>query len=71
MYQYQKWSRLLGSTVEIRQNGKTIRVGMVDQAMADDSALWLAADGVEGRALIEAAAEFEVWVKSEVFYSLK
>ena len=38
--------------------------------MADDSALWLAADGVEERTLIEAAACYEIWIEPQVFYSL-
>lgn len=70
MYRCKEWSRLPGARVEVRRGGRTMRVGMVEDAMADDSAVWLAADGVEGRTLIEAAAYYEIWIEPKVFYSL-
>jgi hypothetical protein len=41
---YIHWRRLIGTTVQIRQNGKIIRTGTVDDAMADSTALWIAGD---------------------------
>ncbi|ABM10804.1 hypothetical protein [Paenarthrobacter aurescens] len=34
-----EWSLLIGTTVEIRQDVKTIRTGIVQDAMPDSSAL--------------------------------
>lgn len=35
--------------------------------MADNSALWIAADGIEARMLIEAAAGYEIWISPQIF----
>ncbi|MFK0040550.1 hypothetical protein ACIQTW_11980 [Paenarthrobacter sp. NPDC090517] len=70
LYLYERWSRLRGAEVEVRARGRHIRRGFVDIAMPDDSALWLAADGAEGRVLIEAAAGYEVWVSLEILQTL-
>jgi hypothetical protein len=60
---YSDWNRLIGAIVEIRQHNDTIRIGTVDDAMADSSALWLASDGVQPRTLYEAALKYEVWIE--------
>ncbi len=70
MYAYKRWSLLKGEPVEVRFSGKTVRSGFVDTAMPDDSALWLAAEGADGRRLFEAADGYEVWVASELFRKL-
>ena len=49
------WSNLVGLPVELRQQGKYIRSGVVDAAMPDSSALWLAAHGADDRQMFEAA----------------
>jgi hypothetical protein len=56
------WSLLIGAFVEIRKHLQPPRSGFVDDAMADSSALWLAADGAHHRVLVEKAEGYEVWV---------
>jgi hypothetical protein len=70
MYPFPRWSRLRGAEVEVRFSGKKVRGGFVDMVMPDDSALWLEADGADGRALFEAAAGYEVWVEPAIFQTL-
>ena len=60
---YRNWNRLIGATVEIRHQNDTIRIGTVDDAMADSSALWLASDGVQPRTPYEAALKYEAWIE--------
>jgi hypothetical protein len=62
-YRHDAWSDLLGAVVEVRQNGTVIRQGVVEDVMPDSSAIWIAADGITGRTLIEAAEGHEVWVE--------
>lgn len=52
--------------VEIRQYGRVIRAGVVDDVMPDSSVLWLLADASEGRTLYSAAEDFEVWIDLEL-----
>lgn len=63
--QYIHWRRLIGTTVQIRQNGTNIRAGTVDDAMADSSAFWIAGDSIQSRAMYEAALGIEVWTEPE------
>jgi hypothetical protein len=46
------WNRLVGRTVEIRQDGRHIRAGEVEDAAKDSSVMWLRFDGNHGRQLI-------------------
>jgi hypothetical protein len=62
-YRHDVWLALLGALVEIRKNGTVVREGFVEDVMPDSSALWIAADGLTGRVLIEAAEGHEVWVE--------
>jgi hypothetical protein len=62
-YRYHDWSRLIGTPVEVRKDFEIVRAGVVDDAMADSSALWLAADAGGGRALYAAAEGYEVWIR--------
>lgn len=62
-YRHEDWSQLVGAFVEIRNDKLCLRSGFVDEAMPDSSALWLAADGFDGRALIAKAEGYEVWVE--------
>ncbi|WP_461175306.1 hypothetical protein M1D93_20355 (plasmid) [Arthrobacter sp. Z1-9] len=62
-YRHEEWSQLVGAFVEVRNDKRVLRSGFVDDAMADSSALWLAADGIDGRALITRAEGYEVWVE--------
>lgn len=58
---YIHWSRLIGATVQIRRNGRIIRTGTIDDAMADSTALWIAGDATQPRTMYEAARGIEVW----------
>lgn len=61
-YKHEDWAQLINAPVEIRQDGQTLRTGVVDNAMPDSSALWIAADGIQPRQIFEAALGHEVWV---------
>lgn len=62
-YPYHDWSRLIGTPVEIRKDFTIVRAGIVDDAMPDSSALWLAADSNHGRAIFAAAEGYQVWIR--------
>jgi hypothetical protein len=64
-YLYHDWSRLIGTPVEIRKDFTIVRVGIVDDAMPDSSALWLAADSTHGRAIFAAAEGYQVWIRPQ------
>ncbi len=70
MFPFPRWSRLRGAEVEVRISGKKVRGGSVEMVMPDDSALWLGADGADGRTLFEAAAGYEMWVGPAIFQAL-
>lgn len=55
------WSNFVGLPVELRQQGKYIRSGVVGAAMPDSSVLWLAADGADDRQMFEAALGYQAW----------
>ena len=63
---YSLWSALIGARVEIRHSGAVIRTGIVEDAAADSSVLWIAAEGIEPRAMYEAALGYEAWVKRQM-----
>ena len=63
---YRDWNRLVGVPVEIRQYGRTIRAGIVDDVMPDSSLLWLMADSTQGRALFNAREDYEVWLELDL-----
>lgn len=62
-YGHDKWCGLLGAVVEVRKNGVVIRRGIVHDVMPDSSAVWIAADGLTGREIIEAAEGYQIWVE--------
>jgi hypothetical protein len=62
-YRHDDWSQLISAFVEVRKDWQHLRYGYVDDAMADSSALWLAAYGMDGRVLISKAEGYEVWVE--------
>jgi hypothetical protein len=62
-YRHNDWNQLIGALVEVRKNHEVVRTGIVGDAIPDSSALWLAADRSDNRALIEAAEGHEVWVE--------
>jgi hypothetical protein len=63
---YQDWYRLIGVPVEIRQYGRTVRNGVVDDAMPDSSMVWLMADALQGRTLYSLHEGHEVWIEPEL-----
>ncbi|WP_066289896.1 hypothetical protein [Arthrobacter sp. B6] len=54
------WARLPGHTVEVWLWGEHVMTGVVDQAAADDSVLWIAAAGSETRRLFDKPSGFQV-----------
>lgn len=60
-----QWHCLIGTYVEIRRNGQSVRSGVVDDVMQDSSALWVAADGTHGRVIFSAADSYEVWIDAQ------
>jgi hypothetical protein len=64
-YKHDDWTRLINAPVEIRQHGRTIRTGIVDDAMPDSALLWIAAEGNQPRQIFEAINDYEVWVAPE------
>ncbi|QDG65345.1 hypothetical protein NIBR502772_03160 [Pseudarthrobacter sp. NIBRBAC000502772] len=54
------WARLTGRTVEVWCMDEYIVTGVVDQASADDSVLWIAAAGNDRRRLFDKRSGFQV-----------
>lgn len=52
---------LIGTTVEIRRQGNTVRTGRVDHATKDSNILWLAQEGNNPRKMIDKAQGYEAW----------
>ncbi|MDI3239948.1 hypothetical protein QK292_00005 [Arthrobacter sp. AL08] len=61
MILHDDWAHLIGATVEIRRQGKTVRTGRVDHATKDSNILWLAQDGNNPRKMIDKAQGYEAW----------
>lgn len=61
-HQQYDWFPVVGEAVQIRNNGKVIRDGVVDAVTQDDSILWLAAEGAYPRQMVCRAEGFEVWI---------
>ncbi|MFD1210454.1 hypothetical protein ACFQ36_00150 [Arthrobacter sp. GCM10027362] len=55
MGSHAEWKDLVGRQVQILKDGRTIRTGHVEAVSAAAGALWIAAQGVEPRALYEKA----------------
>jgi hypothetical protein len=64
-YRHHDWRRLIGTPVEVRRDFEIVRTGVVDDAMEDSSAVWIAADARGGRTLFAAAEGFEVWIRPQ------
>lgn len=61
-HKHVKWSLLINTLVEIRLHGQVLRIGFVENAMPDSSALWIAADRNGPRQMFEACQGHQVWV---------
>ncbi|WP_079598235.1 hypothetical protein [Arthrobacter sp. P2b] len=57
------WHGAIGQFVEIRQHGKVLRTGVVEAVMADESILWISADGIYPREMVERADGKEVFTR--------
>ena len=55
----------MGTFVEVRRNQQTVRTGMVEEAMPDGSATWIAADGARPRRIFEKSEGFLVYVEPQ------
>ncbi|GER23720.1 hypothetical protein NCCP1664_22150 [Zafaria cholistanensis] len=49
------WNELIGRMVQIQHHGHTIRTGYVEEVTDSADALWIAAHGIDRRALYEKA----------------
>src|SRR5437762_1860105 len=57
------WQRAVGQYAEIRRYGETIRTGIVEAVMPDNSILWISAAGVYSREMIERGDGVEVYLR--------
>ncbi|PNH79720.1 MULTISPECIES: hypothetical protein [unclassified Arthrobacter] len=64
-YRHEDWNQLVGAFVEVRKGKRSLRRGFVDDAMPDSSAIWLSADGFDGRTFVDKAEGYEVWVEPQ------
>ncbi|MCG2621838.1 hypothetical protein LVY72_07895 [Arthrobacter sp. I2-34] len=65
MRDHAEWKNLVGLQVQIQKDGRTIRTGLVDAVTEDAGALWLAAYGVDVRALYDKAEGYTVVTVSD------
>lgn len=55
-----EWDELVGWQVQVQWEGRTVRTGCVEAVTASADALWIAAQGVDSRALYEKAQGYRV-----------
>jgi hypothetical protein len=55
------WQRALGQYVEVRRHGEVIRTGTVVAVMPDSSLLWISADGVFPRQMVEKVEGYQIY----------
>lgn len=58
-----QWQRTVGQLVEIRRDGTSLRSGVVEAVMPDDSILWIAADGINPRQMVEKSDGNQVYAR--------
>jgi hypothetical protein len=56
----QEWELLIAVLVEIRRHGRLLGTGVVDDATASGDMAWIAAEGNNGRSMIEKAGGYEL-----------
>lgn len=61
MHSTRQWQSLTGTVVEVKDGALLHRRGLVEDAMADASGFWLAADGVSAREFIHTSMGFQVY----------
>jgi hypothetical protein len=59
------WHRSVGQYVEVRLHGRPVRTGIVEAVMPDCSALWMAADGADGRQMLAKADGYQIFTRYE------
>lgn len=58
----EEWQLLIGTLVEIQRHGMLLGIGLVDNATPLGDVAWIAADGINGRYMIEKAGGYELWI---------
>jgi hypothetical protein len=61
------WQLLIGVRVEIRRHGQLIGSGLVDNATSSGDIVWLAADGINGRTMLEKADGYDLSIEPTHF----
>ena len=61
-YLQSDWQLAIGQFVEIRQDGRTLRTGVVEAVMSDNSILWISVDATHPREMIERADGKQVFI---------
>lgn len=57
------WLPKSGEIIELRRQGRTIRVGKVEQVMPDGSGFWIAAHWPDSRIFVPTGEkDLEIWV---------
>ncbi|MFP3581260.1 hypothetical protein SB659_16945 [Arthrobacter sp. SIMBA_036] len=56
------WQSHVGDIVEIRDNTRVVRRGIVEEEMPDGSGLWLGADATDRREYFHKDDGYELWV---------
>ena len=56
------WWRVAGAVVEVRQDGRHLRSGLVEAVTRDGAVAWLAQDGPVGRMLIDKESGHTIWI---------
>lgn len=57
----ESWQDRVGKVVEIRENRRLVRRGVVEEEMPDGSGLWLAADVTDRREYFHKDPGLELW----------
>ena len=55
------WTDLAGVTVQIRKDGRIVRVGHVETVSPSADVLWIQGQGVEPRTLFQKTEGYTVW----------
>ncbi|UZX04726.1 hypothetical protein F8G81_20575 [Arthrobacter sp. CDRTa11] len=55
------WQRALGQRVEIWKDGRFVRKGTVEAVMADNSLLWISAEGTSSRQMVPRYDGYQVF----------
>lgn len=58
--QVSAWHLLVGAVVEIRRDGHSLGTGIVDDATSSGDIVWIAADGINSRTMIEKNEGYDI-----------